>query len=119
MELIAYYRVSSQAQLLGYGLDAQRENVERWVTANGHSVIATCRDEGVTGTTADRPGLTDALAQLEDGRADGLVIASLDRLAREMHVQEAILSKIWSTGASVYMPGQGEILRDDPGLLHG
>lgn len=114
MELIAYLRVSSPVQLLGYGLEAQAANIAKWTDANGHSVIATCRDEGVTGTIAERPALADALNLIEDGSAIGLVVASLDRLARELHGQEAILSKVWAMGGRVFLPDHGELLQDDP-----
>lgn len=114
MELIAYYRVSSVGQLNGYGLDAQRENVERWAEANGHTIVASCREEGVTGTITERPALAEALNLLADNDGAGLVVSSLDRLAREMHVQEAILSKVWALGACLYVPGHGEVAQDDP-----
>jgi DNA invertase Pin-like site-specific DNA recombinase len=49
------------------------------------------------------------------GRPRGLVCYSLDRLAREITVQEAILAKIWEeAGGRVFTTDQGEVLRDDP-----
>lgn len=39
----------------------------------------------------ERPGLLAALEALEADEAHGLVVHRLDRLARELHVQEAAL----------------------------
>jgi DNA invertase Pin-like site-specific DNA recombinase len=41
-------------------------------------------DAGYSGSTVNRPGLTDALAALESGQASTLVVAKLDRLSRSL-----------------------------------
>jgi hypothetical protein len=43
----------------------------------------------------DRAALTAAIDMVATGKAEGLVCYSLDRLAREITVQEAILAKVW------------------------
>lgn len=114
--VIAYLRVSSESQLSGYGLQVQQGNVQRWVEASGNELIGCCTDEGVQGTldAPDRPGLTEVLSRLSDGEADGLVVASLDRLSRALHVQEAVLGRVWSQGGRVFAADHGEVLADDP-----
>jgi DNA invertase Pin-like site-specific DNA recombinase len=62
----------------------------------------------------DRPGLTDALALLRDGSADGLIVRDLDRLARAVTVQEAILAEVWNRLGGRVFEATGEVLRDDP-----
>ena len=57
--------------------------------------------------------LAAALAALE-ADADALVVANIDRLARALHVQEAVLAKAWAAGARVFSVTDGEILKDDP-----
>ena len=68
MKLVAYLRVSTDSQVDRYGLDAQRQDVERWCKAHDHKVVKWCVDEGVSGTVdaLDRPGLACALQALED-----------------------------------------------------
>jgi DNA invertase Pin-like site-specific DNA recombinase len=114
--LVAYLRVSSESQLDGFGLDVQAKAVRMWAKANGHRVVHTCKDEGLSGTldAADRPGLACALDALSDGTADGLVVARLDRLARSLAVQEAALAAVWRLGASVFTVDSGEVHEDDP-----
>jgi DNA invertase Pin-like site-specific DNA recombinase len=117
MRLVAYIRVSGKGQVTdGYGLDIQRDAIEQWARRYGHEVVRWCADEGVSGTTdaIDREGLSCALTALESGEAEGLVIPRLDRLARAVTVQEAILAALWRDGASVYTTDAGEVMRDDP-----
>ena len=82
----------------------------------GYKIAYMTRDEGVSGTVSaeERVGLAEALALLKDGRADGLVVARLDRLARTLIVQEAALAHVWRNGSRVIAADIGEILRDDP-----
>jgi DNA invertase Pin-like site-specific DNA recombinase len=59
--------------------------------------------------------LTAAIDLIAAGKAEGLACYSLDRLAREITVQEAILAKVWEeAGGRVFTTDQGEVLRDDP-----
>ncbi len=53
---------------------------------------------------------------IDNGEADGLIVRDLDRLTREVTVQEAILGRVWLVGhAAVFtsLPPQ-EVQRDDP-----
>jgi DNA invertase Pin-like site-specific DNA recombinase len=113
-DLIGYRRVSTEAQALeGYGLDVQERNERTWADANGHTIIRWETDEQ-TGTDADRPAFIAALKALADGEADGILVPALDRLARTLEVQEALLGKAWSLGGRVFAADEGEILEDDP-----
>jgi DNA invertase Pin-like site-specific DNA recombinase len=74
-------------------------------------------EEGRSGALdlEDRFALTAAIGLIATRKAEGLVCYSLDRLAREITVQEAILAKVWEeAGGRVFITDQGEIQRDDP-----
>jgi DNA invertase Pin-like site-specific DNA recombinase len=117
VRLIAYLRVSSDSQLDGFGLDVQLAAIRRWAKGNGHRMVETYTDAGVSGATdaADRPGLSAALLSLQHPpKADGLVVARLDRLARALTVQEAALAIVWRAGGRVFTADSGEVLQDDP-----
>ena len=115
LKLVAYIRVSTEAQVDGFGLEAQIEAIQRWAKARGHRVVQVCRDEGVSGTTDafDREGLSCAIQGIEHDQADGVVVARLDRLARHLTVQEAVLAHLWHRGAQVFCADSGEVLPDD------
>ncbi|MCW3003379.1 MAG: resolvase [Conexibacter sp.] len=122
MRIAIYVRTSTQNGAGQDSLDAQAEACAEWAQANGHKVIDVYRDEAVSGTlpVEQRPGLLDALMALEDDRADGLCVHRLDRLARELHIQEAALARAWSAGdhVEVFESVEGLIKRDDPDDPH-
>jgi site-specific DNA recombinase len=64
----------------------QLEQGQAWATMNGSEVVATFTDDGVSGAVAPgaRPGLSAALAAAAAGEFDVLVVAKLDRLARDV-----------------------------------
>lgn len=117
MKLVAYLRVSTREQVEhGQGLDIQRAAIQRWAAGHGHRVVAWLADEGVSGAkpAAERPGLVDALDTIRDRRAAGLIVRDLDRLARSVTVQEAVLAEVWRLDAAVFTATAGEVGRDDP-----
>lgn len=118
-----YTRESSKAQVKdGSGLAIQAKDCRAWARANGHKIVQQCSDDVVRGAlpAEERPGLACALRALRDGSADGMLVGKLDRLARELIVQEATLAQAWKERTGGRPPGrvfaadQGEILRDDP-----
>lgn len=118
MRLIAYTRTSTQNGAGQDSLEAQADACRAWAEAHGHEIVAVERDEAMSGKLGveQRPGLLAALGSLEDGSADGLIVHRLDRLARELHVQEAALARAWAAGehVEVFEAVDGPIKRDDP-----
>ncbi|MDN4473575.1 recombinase family protein [Demequina zhanjiangensis] len=81
MKVVGYLRVSTSDQ--DYGIDAQREVIELEARRRDWTVEWII-DQGETGKNADRPGLACALAMLDRGEADALVVSKLDRLSRSV-----------------------------------
>jgi len=116
VQVVGYTRVSTEDQAQnGYGLDVQERQVRAWCREHGHRLRRVYRDEGVSGTLADRDGLADALDALGTGGARGMVVPRLDRLARDLLIQEALMGEVWRSGAEILSTASGEQnLRDDP-----
>ena len=119
MKVVAYTRVSTDKQAEeGLGLDVQRDAIRAWAKSVGHKVVEWTSDEGVSGSNGldERTGLLDAFSTISTGRAKGLVIYRLDRLARDLIVQEQLLAELWRMGAVVYSTSAAEsgYLLDDP-----
>jgi site-specific DNA recombinase len=82
---IGYCRVSTERQASeGVSLSAQERQVKAYCKAKGWSLVGVYRDEGISGKSIARPGLTEALAALDAGQATVLVITKLDRLSRSL-----------------------------------
>lgn len=87
---VAYYRVSTDKQgRSGLGLDAQRAAVQK-VMGDGYPPVAEFT-EVESGKRSDRPELTKALATAKAMRLP-LVVAKVDRLARNVAFLETILA---------------------------
>lgn len=100
MNVVAYLRVSTTEQAdSGLGLAAQRAKVQDEADRKGWQVTW-CVDEGYSGKAKDRPGLTHGLHLLATGKADALVVAKMDRLARSVlqasDVLETARKQKWS-----------------------
>ena len=81
--VVGYVRVSTDEQAVsGLGLAAQRTAIETECARRHWTLVAVHEDPGVSGKTIDRPGLAAALADVEAGRAAGLVVSKVDRLSR-------------------------------------
>ena len=117
LRLVAYLRISNlEAKDLGHRLPAQRKSVRDAAKAAGHRIVGCFEDEDLSGALpADqRPGLSDALDMIAAGKADGLIVRDLDRLARSVTVQEAVLATIWQDPAAEVFTSIGIVARDDP-----
>lgn len=90
MRAVAYYRVSTDKQgRSGLGLEAQKSAVQA-ILKPGDRLIAEVI-EVESGKRRDRPQLAKALHQAKVNKA-ALVVAKVDRLARNVHFLETILS---------------------------
>ncbi len=83
---VQYLRVSTEEQVdSGAGLAAQEQVLSTESARRGWRVVATLRDEGVSGKSMrGRPALAAALTLLASGEADLLAVAKLDRLSRSV-----------------------------------
>ena len=89
-QIVPYFRVSTKKQGdSGLGLDAQRTTVARFAAADGCQVVAEFI-EIETGKAANRPELLKAIALCKQTGAT-LVVAKLDRLARNVHFTSSLM----------------------------
>jgi DNA invertase Pin-like site-specific DNA recombinase len=81
---IAYIRVSTAKQgQSGLGLEAQRERLSQFASANGFAFLETLT-EVESGKNDDRPELAKAIERAKKQDAP-VIVAKLDRLSRDVH----------------------------------
>jgi DNA invertase Pin-like site-specific DNA recombinase len=118
MRLAAYLRVSTDKQAEeGNGLDVQERMIRAWARDHRHELVTVHTDAGLSGTLPadERPGLAAVLSEVRAGEVDGVVVRDLDRLAREVTVQEAVLADLWRRDdVLVFAVTSGLVARDDP-----
>jgi DNA invertase Pin-like site-specific DNA recombinase len=117
VKVVVYVRVSTGKQVEeGLGLADQEHACRAWARQHSHQVVAVFRDEGISGTKEleHRLGLAEALAAVKDGRAGAIVVYRLDRLARDLVLQEQLLAEVWRSGELFSTAGGEANLHDDP-----
>lgn len=83
--VVGYIRVSTAEQAdSGLGLSAQRQAIKAECERRGWKLLKVCVDEGLSGKSLDRPGVTDALGLVQSGQAGTLMVSKLDRLSRSL-----------------------------------
>jgi len=97
--VVGYVRCSTEEQAVsGLGIAAQRAAIESECARRGVELLTVHTDAGISGKTLARPGLTDALADLDAGRGTVLMVAKLDRLSRSVHDATGLLNRAERSG---------------------
>ncbi len=82
---IGYVRVSTEEQAKeGISIDAQSEKLRQYADLHDINLVDIIVDAGASAKSLKRPGLDSALAMLQSGEADALLIYKLDRLTRSV-----------------------------------
>jgi DNA invertase Pin-like site-specific DNA recombinase len=114
--VIGYTRVSTAEQTEGYGTEAQERAIRAYCRTHKVRLVDVASDQGLSGSNGleSRRGLAHALARLEAGEADAIVVSRLDRLARSYVLQETIIERLQAAGRSVISVSQDDVSSSDP-----
>ena len=94
LKLIGYCRVSTENQKEEGTIELQVKDIEKYAVQNKYQLVKTFKDNGVSGSLEwhQRKGMLDMFGYLEQNKnIDGVLIYKLDRLARDLRVQENII----------------------------
>lgn len=112
----AYLRVSSQGQIDRDGYDRQRQAILQYCKSNGFEIVDWYREQE-TGTIQDRPELARLMldTEINGNGIEAVIIERLDRLARDLMVQEAIIQDFKKQGIDLVSTAEGpDLASDDP-----
>jgi site-specific DNA recombinase len=96
-KIIGYCRVSTDNQKDEGTIDIQRQALKEYAEAKGYELVKVFEDEGVSGGLEDRVGLAELFNFLEDKEnkeVEAVLIFKLDRLARDLRIQENLIHKL-------------------------
>jgi DNA invertase Pin-like site-specific DNA recombinase len=102
MKAVGYARVSTEEQAsAGVSLAAQVEKIRAYASLYDIKLVEVIEDAGQSAKNLHRPGIQKALEMIRTGQAQGLVIAKLDRLTRNVIDLNTLLSDYFSEKGNV------------------
>ena len=112
----AYLRVSGRGQLDGDGFPRQKAAIQGYANKDGLRIVRWFREEGVSGTKdlENRPALQSLLIALHADGVKIVLIERLDRLARDLMVQETIIGDLRKHGFELISVAEPDLCSDDP-----
>lgn len=115
LRLVGYARVSTDNQAQEGTIEIQKVALSEYAKAQGYELVKIFSDEGVSGGLEDRPGLAELFDYLEDHTdTDGVLIYKLDRLARDLYIQEHLIKKLEALGVTLYSTKEPDLDSSDP-----
>jgi DNA invertase Pin-like site-specific DNA recombinase len=112
----AYLRVSGKGQIEGDGFTRQLEAIKSYAQAHDIRMVKVFREEGVGGATdlENRPALMAMLEALVANGTRLVLIERLDRLARDLMVQETVIGDLRKRGFDLVSVTEPDLLQNDP-----
>jgi DNA invertase Pin-like site-specific DNA recombinase len=112
----AYLRVSGKGQIQGDGFPRQLAAIKAYAAQHDIKIMKTFREEGVNGATEleNRPALMELLEALAANGTKLVLIEKLDRLARDLMVQETIIGDLRKRGFELVSVTEPDLLQRDP-----
>ena len=104
MNIDGYIRVSRVGGRAGESFispTAQREKITKFADLHGHRVTRWHEDLDQPGSKAARPGFQAAVARVEAGETDGIVVAKLDRFARSVADAAVAIRRLRDAGGQL------------------
>ncbi len=117
MKAFGYIRVSGEGQIDGDGFIRQEKAIRDYAGKNGIAIERIFKEEGVSGTKESRRALAEMMVSLElNGHGiKTVIIEKLDRLARDLLIQEGIIRDLKSKGIDLISVMEGpDLMSDDP-----
>jgi len=119
VKAFSYLRVSGKGQVQGDGLPRQRAAIRAYAKTAGYTIVREFADEGVSGAieTTDRPAFAEMLKTLHANGIRTVLVERLDRLARDLMMQEAALSYFRQHGFTIVSVMEPDLMASDPSRI--
>jgi DNA invertase Pin-like site-specific DNA recombinase len=114
VKAFAYLRVSGRSQVDGDGFERQATAICRHANGNGIEIVQVFEEKAVSGATEwdNRPAWVEMISALNGVRT--IVIERLDRLARDLMVQEHIIADLKQRGIELISTAEPDLGSEEP-----
>ena len=111
-----YLRVSGKGQVDGDGFPRQLQAINGYAAAHDIAIAKVFREKGVTGSkeSMDRPAFAEMMTALHSNGVRTIIIEKLDRLARDLMVQEATIADLQKHGFTLVSVAEPDLMATDP-----
>lgn len=114
-KLVGYCRVSTENQREEGTIEIQEVALKDYCINNDYRLVEIFKDNGVSGGLEDRPALAEMFSYLETHKdMDGVLIYKLDRLARDLYIQEHLIKKLDILHKSILSVKEPSLDSNDP-----
>ena len=96
-KVVGYCRVSTNNQKEEGTIELQEKSIKKYAEKNNCELVKIFKDDGVSGGSEleNRPGLAELFSYVEKNKeVEGVLIFKLDRLARDLYIQEHLIKKL-------------------------
>jgi DNA invertase Pin-like site-specific DNA recombinase len=110
-----YIRVSGESQVKGDGPVRQRAAIVKWAKEHGFRIVTWFEENAVSGTTesVDRPAFNAMLEALLLNATRTVLIERLDRLARDVYIQEGTIRLLKEKGFELISVSEPDLNSND------
>ena len=115
--VVGYARVSTDNQREEGTIEIQEKALVDYARVNGYALSQVFKDEGVSGAKEleNRPGLVELFDYIEEHpEVEGILIHKLDRLARDLYIQEHLIRKLEELGKKLVSIKEPNLDSGDP-----
>lgn len=110
----AYMRVSGLGQVEGDGFPRQEAAIEAYAQVHGIRIKQWFHEKGVSGSLEKRPALEALFLALHANGVRTVIVERLDRLARDLMIQETIIGDLRKHGFELVSTVEPDLCSDDP-----
>lgn len=117
MKVLGYCRVSTDNQKEEGTVELQISALTEYCKDKHYELVHIFKDEGVSGGLEDRVGLAELFSYLENEQGkeiEAVIIYKLDRLARDLYIQEHLIKKLEQLNKKLISTKEADLDSSDP-----
>jgi DNA invertase Pin-like site-specific DNA recombinase len=111
-----YLRVSGKGQVDGDGFPRQLQAIKNYAATHGLKLVRIFREKGVSGEieSGERPAFAEMMTALYSNGVHTIIIERLNRLARDLMVQERIIADLQAHDFTLISVAEPDLMAKDP-----